>query len=88
MVVHPGAGNVRDTLVNALLFHCKDSLSGIGGIERPGIIHRLDKMTSGIVIAAKNDLSHQYISTQFKSRSVQKYYEAFVWNKLKKKKEK
>ena len=86
MVVHPGAGNIRDTLVNALLFHCKDSLSGIGGIERPGIIHRLDKMTSGIVIAAKNDLSHQYISTQFKSRSVQKYYEAFVWNKLKKKK--
>ena len=53
MVVHPGAGNIRDTLVNALLFHCKDSLSGIGGIERPGIIHRLDKMTSGIVIAAK-----------------------------------
>ena len=86
MVVHPGAGNIRDTLVNALLFHCKDSLSGIGGIERPGIIHRLDKMTSGIVIAAKNDLSHQYISTQFKSRSVQKYYEAFVWNKLKQKK--
>ena len=74
LVVHPGAGNLRDTLVNALLFHCKDSLSGIGGIERPGIIHRLDKMTSGIVIVAKNDLSHKNISSQFKSRSVQKYY--------------
>ena len=86
MVVHPGAGNQKNTLVNALLFHCRDSLSGIGGVERPGIIHRIDKMTSGIVVVAKNDMSHQNISMQFKNRSIQKHYEAFVWNKLKNRK--
>lgn len=82
MVVHPGAGNIRDTLVNALLFHCKDSLSGIGGIERPGIIHRLDKMTSGLILVAKNNISHINIAEQFKSRKITKLYKGFLWNKL------
>ena len=85
MVIHPGAGNHKNTLVNALLYHCRGTLSGIGGVERPGIIHRLDKMTSGIVVIAKNDITHQKISSQFKNRLIEKKYEAFVWNKLKKK---
>lgn len=85
MVIHPGAGNSKNTLVNALLYHCKETLSGIGGVERPGIVHRLDKMTSGLVIVAKNDVTHQKISSQFKNRLIKKKYEAFVWNKLKKK---
>ncbi len=84
LIVHPSAGNKTHTLVNALLYHCKDSLSGIGGFERPGIVHRLDKMTSGLVIIAKNDVSHLNISQQFKSRKVKKVYQAFAWNKLKK----
>lgn len=83
MVIHPAAGNFKNTLVNALLYHCKNSLSGIGGVERPGIIHRIDKMTSGIIVVAKNDFTHQNISNQFKLRIVKKKYEAFVWNKLK-----
>ena len=83
MVVHPGPGNKDNTLVNALLCHCKDSLSGIGGYERPGIVHRIDKMTSGLVIVAKNDLTHEALSDQFKSRKIEKIYEAFVWNKIK-----
>ena len=58
MVVHPAAGNKEHTLVNALLFHCKDSLSGIGGVKRPGIVHRIDKDTSGLLIVAKNDFAH------------------------------
>lgn len=84
LIVHPSAGNKTHTLVNALLYHCKDTLSGIGGFERPGIVHRLDKMTSGLIIIAKNDVSHLNISQQFKSRKVKKVYQAFVWNKLKK----
>ena len=82
MVVHPGAGNKTNTLVNALLEHCKNDLSGIGGYERPGIVHRIDKMTSGLIIIAKNDDSHRNLSNQFKNREIKKIYEAFVWNKL------
>lgn len=83
MVVHPGPGNKDNTLVNALLCYCKDSLSGIGGYERPGIVHRIDKMTSGLVIIAKNDFTHKALSDQFKNREIEKMYEAFVWNKIK-----
>jgi len=78
MTVHPGAGVRHGTLVNALLHHCHD-LSGIGGVERPGIVHRLDRDTSGVMVAAKNDLTHRALSAQFKGRRVRKTYEALVW---------
>lgn len=78
MVVHPGNGRTEDTLVNALMGRCKDSLSGIGGKIRPGIVHRLDKDTSGIIIVAKNDKSHINLSEQIKNRKVNKYYIALV----------
>lgn len=74
MVVHPAAGNKQNTLVNALLYHCKDSLSGIGGVIRRGIVHRLDKDTTGILIAAKNDFAHQKLARQFKAHSVARNY--------------
>lgn len=77
MTVHPGAGRPTGTLVNALLFRCKD-LSGIGGVERPGIVHRIDKDTSGIIVCAKNDKAHLSLSTQFKERQVKKIYKAIV----------
>lgn len=77
LVVHPAPGNVEGTLVNALLHHCRD-LSGIGGVERPGIVHRLDKDTSGVMVAAKNDAAHQSLSRQIKSRKVKKVYMAIV----------
>ena len=77
IVVHPGAGNARGTLVNALLFHCGD-LSGVGGYLRPGIVHRLDKNTSGVMVIAKNDTAHQGLSRQFKDRRVVKHYRAVV----------
>ncbi|MDX1386505.1 MAG: RluA family pseudouridine synthase, partial [bacterium] len=79
-VVHPGAGVKGGTLVNALLHHCRD-LSGIGGKLRPGIVHRLDKGTSGLIVVAKNDRSHAVLSEMFKSREVKKKYLAFVWGK-------
>ncbi len=75
--VHPGAGHATGTLVHALLAHCGD-LSGIGGVERPGIVHRLDKDTSGVLVVAKNDLAHERISAQFAARTTQKTYRAFV----------
>lgn len=78
MVVHPGAGNHEGTLVNAILAHCKDSLSGIGGIIRPGIVHRIDKDTSGLLIIAKNDHAHINLSEQIKNRKVKKVYIALV----------
>jgi 23S rRNA pseudouridine1911/1915/1917 synthase len=78
MVVHPGAGNDAGTLVNALLHHVKD-LSGIGGELRPGIVHRLDKGTSGVMVIAKNDAAHQELSRQFHDREVEKQYVALVW---------
>ena len=82
MVVHPSFGNFDKTLVNALLYHCKSSLSGIGGIERPGIVHRLDKMTSGLMVIAKNDLTHIELSKQFKNRTVIKKYIAITQGKM------
>jgi 23S rRNA pseudouridine1911/1915/1917 synthase len=78
MVVHPGAGNETGTLVNALLHHVTD-LSGIGGELRPGIVHRLDKGTSGVIVVAKNDAAHQELSRQFHDREVEKHYVALVW---------
>lgn len=83
MVVHAGAGVKTGTLVNALLFHCKD-LSGIGGRIRPGIVHRLDKETSGVMVAAKNDFAHSDLVEQFKNREVSKEYLALVHGSLKK----
>lgn len=78
MVVHPAPGNYSGTLVNALLYHCGDSLSGIGGVRRPGIVHRLDKDTSGVMIAAKNDMSHQHLTAQFSDHSIERAYRAVV----------
>lgn len=78
MVVHPGAGHSTGTLVNALLYHIKD-LSGIGGELRPGIVHRLDRGTSGLMVVAKNDTAHTELSRQFAHREVEKEYVALVW---------
>jgi 23S rRNA pseudouridine1911/1915/1917 synthase len=78
MVVHPGAATGNDTLVHALLAHCKGTLSGIGGVERPGIVHRLDRDTSGIILVAKNDRAHRGLAAQFSERHVQKEYVALV----------
>tara|TARA_R110001592_G_scaffold20926_19_gene84767 strand:- start:6401 stop:7396 length:996 start_codon:yes stop_codon:yes gene_type:complete len=78
MVVHPAAGHWSGTLVNALKFHCGDSLSGIGGEIRPGIVHRLDKDTSGLMLVAKNDHAHQYLSEQLADRSLSRVYHALV----------
>ena len=78
MVVHPAAGHSRGTLVNALLFHVED-LSGVGGELRPGIVHRLDRGTSGVMVAAKNDAAHAELSRQFHDREVEKEYIALVW---------
>ena len=78
LVVHPAPGHPDGTLVNALLFHCGDSLSGIGGELRPGIVHRLDRDTSGLLIAAKNDFSHLALSAQLADRSLSRIYEAVV----------
>ena len=79
LVVHPAAGHPDSTLVNALLAHCGDSLSGIGGVKRPGIVHRLDKGTSGLMVVAKNDKAHQHLSAQFSDRTLSRKYLAFVW---------
>lgn len=80
MVVHPAAGNPDGTLVNALLAHCGDALSGIGGVKRPGIVHRLDKETSGLMVAAKNDRAHQGLSAQLSTRTLTRVYQAIVWS--------
>ncbi|HZI93260.1 MAG TPA: RluA family pseudouridine synthase [Patescibacteria group bacterium] len=80
LVVHPGAGARSGTLVHALLHHCSD-LSGIGGVERPGIVHRLDKETSGVLVVAKNDTAHRQITRQFQERTVTKIYMALVWGR-------
>lgn len=79
LVVHPAPGNWQGTLVNALLYHCGDSLSGIGGIKRPGIVHRLDKETSGLMVVAKNDKAHQGLTAQFADRTLTRRYKALVW---------
>lgn len=78
MVVHPGAATGEDTLVHALLAHCEDSLSGIGGVERPGIVHRLDKETTGVIVVAKTDTAHRALADQFASRTLTKEYVALV----------
>nr|WP_201152778.1 RluA family pseudouridine synthase [Rhodothalassium salexigens] len=79
LVVHPAAGNPDATLVNALLHHCRGSLSGIGGVARPGIVHRLDKDTSGVMVAAKTDRAHQGLARQFAEHSLTRRYRALVW---------
>ncbi|MCF1482700.1 MULTISPECIES: RluA family pseudouridine synthase [Rhizobium/Agrobacterium group] len=85
LVVHPGAGNWTGTLVNALIFHCGDSLSGIGGVKRPGIVHRLDKETSGVMVVAKNDIAHRHLADQFadhgRSGPLERAYQALVWGR-------
>ena len=78
MVVHPGVGTGEDTLVHALLAHCAGGLSGIGGVERPGIVHRLDKETTGLIVVAKNDAAHRALADQFASRALKKEYLALV----------
>lgn len=84
MVVHPAAGNYSGTLVNALLYHCPDikSGSGIGGVLRPGIVHRLDKDTSGLLVVAKNDFTHQSLARQFKAKKISKQYLALVHGRI------
>lgn len=83
MVVHPAAGHSGGTLVNALLYHCGDSLSGINGVERPGIVHRIDMMTSGLLIVAKNDFAHKSLAEQIKEHSFTRRYEAVVVGNIK-----
>ena len=82
MVVHPAPGHADGTLVNALLYHCGDSLSGVGGEKRPGIVHRIDKDTSGLIIAAKNDAAHLALSAQLSDHSLRREYEAVVRGNL------
>lgn len=83
IVVHPAPGNYTGTLVNALLYKCKDSLSGINGNIRPGIVHRIDKYTSGLLIIAKNDISHNFLAEQIKEHSFTREYEAIVYGNIK-----
>jgi 23S rRNA pseudouridine1911/1915/1917 synthase len=82
LVVHPGAGNTENTLVNALINHCKENLSTIGGELRPGIVHRLDKDTSGLLVVAKNDMAHINLSKQFNNHTINRKYKALVWGTL------
>lgn len=82
MVVHPAPGNLTGTLVNALLYHCRGSLSGIGGVMRPGIVHRIDKDTSGLLMVAKNDHAHLKLSEQIREHSFLREYEAVVYGKF------
>ncbi|MEA4896020.1 MAG: RluA family pseudouridine synthase [Oscillospiraceae bacterium] len=82
MVVHPAPGHTTGTLVNALLWHCGDSLSGIGGEKRPGIVHRIDMDTSGLLIAAKNDYAHRFLSAQLVDHSLSRTYEAVVIGRI------
>ena len=79
MVVHPAPGNMSHTLVNALLAHCGDSLAGIGGVKRPGIVHRLDKDTSGLMVVAKTERAHTALSADFAARRIERAYHAVVW---------
>ena len=82
LVVHPAAGNEEHTLVNALLHHCQGQLSGIGGVARPGIVHRIDKETSGCLVVAKNDLTHRKLAEQFAARTVEKVYQTIVCGEM------
>ena len=83
MVVHPAAGNYSGTLVNALMYHCGNSLSGINGVMRPGIVHRIDKNTSGLLMVAKNDNAHRQLASQIKEHSFKREYEAVVYGNIK-----
>ena len=83
IIMHPGAGNYDQTIVNALMHYDKNSLSNIGDELRPGIVHRIDKNTSGLVIIAKNNHSHENLSKQFSDHSIKRVYEALVWGALK-----
>ena len=83
LVVHPGAGNYDYTLVNGLLFHYHNKLSSIGGKLRPGIVHRIDKDTSGVIVVAKNDFAHNNLSKQFSDHTIKRTYEALIWGSLK-----
>lgn len=80
MVVHPAAGHYTGTIVNALLYHCKDELSGINGVMRPGIVHRIDMNTTGVIVVCKNDVSHTFIAEQLKEHSITRKYRAIVYN--------
>lgn len=83
LVVHPAPGHYNDTLVNALMFHCKDNLSGINGELRPGIVHRIDMNTTGLLVCCKNDIAHNFIAEQFKEHSGTRKYQAIVYNSFK-----
>ena len=83
LVVHPAAGHYTGTLVNGLLFHCKGSLSGINGILRPGIVHRIDKDTTGVIVACKNDIAHRNLAEQFKEHSITRRSDALVYGTFK-----
>lgn len=83
MVVHPAPGHSEGTLVNAVLHHCKNDLSGINGVTRPGIVHRIDKNTSGLLVVCKNDKAHVNIANQLKNHSITRKYEAIVYNNIK-----
>lgn len=85
MVVHPAPGNYNGTLVNALLHHCAGRLSSINGVERPGILHRIDKDTSGLLLVAKNDFSHNFLAEQIKNHTLDRCYRAVVWGTFKEK---
>ncbi|MBE5939855.1 MAG: RluA family pseudouridine synthase [Lachnospiraceae bacterium] len=83
LVVHPAPGHYTGTLVNALMYHCKGNLSGINGIMRPGIVHRIDKDTTGVIVACKNDVAHNSLASQLKVHSITRKYEAIVYNVIK-----
>ena len=85
MVVHPAAGHYSGTLVNGLMAHCKDDLSGINGVLRPGIVHRIDMDTTGVLIACKNDAAHHFIAGQLKTHSITRKYYAIVHGVIKRK---
>lgn len=83
MVVHPAAGHYSHTVVNAVMYHCQDNLSGINGVMRPGIVHRIDQDTTGAIVICKNDHAHQSLALQLKEHSITRSYRAIVWNNLK-----
>ncbi|WP_031555756.1 RluA family pseudouridine synthase [Lachnospira multipara] len=83
MVVHPAPGHIDDTLVNALMYHCRDNLSGINGVMRPGIVHRIDRDTTGVIIACKNDVAHNFIAEQLAVHSITRKYYAICYNQFK-----
>ena len=88
IVMHPGAGNYDKTIVNALIHHDKNSLSNIGDQLRPGIVHRIDKNTSGLIVIAKNNQTHEHLSIQFSKHSITRIYQLLIWGKIRPSKEK